>query len=210
MERRHLHTAKEVLAWMPVEGATVLDLGCGSGYAARAMRAVGGADRAYGLDGAPEMVDNAREYTDDPRVGFLVGDFEQLPFPDGALDHCFSMEAFYYARDPDAALAELRRVLRPGGSFHCAVDFFEESVHTREWADRVDAPMHRWSERDYREAFEAAGLSVPVQTRVPDREVEIPPESEFPTEEFDTRAAMVERYREHGTLVTVGVVGPQS
>jgi ubiquinone/menaquinone biosynthesis C-methylase UbiE len=206
MEERHWHTAKHALAWMPVEtGDTVLDLGTGSGYAARALREVYGADRVYGLDGAPEMARNARSYTDDPRVGYLVGDFEHLPFAEDAVDHCFSMEAFYYARDPHAALRELRRVLRPGGTFTCAVDFFEESVHTHEWADRVAVPMTRWSEAQYRTAFREAGLHVGGQNRIPDREVEIPPAETFPTEEFDTREAMVERYHDHGTLVTVGV-----
>ncbi|TKX87140.1 class I SAM-dependent methyltransferase, partial [Halorubrum sp. SS5] len=100
MEDRHWHTAKHVLARMPVEaGDAVLDLGTGSGYALRALRERG-IDRGYGLDGAPEMATNAREYTDDDAVGFLVGDFDELPFADDSLDHVFSMEAFYYASDP--------------------------------------------------------------------------------------------------------------
>ncbi|PSQ39178.1 SAM-dependent methyltransferase [Halobacteriales archaeon SW_12_71_31] len=206
MEDRHWHTAKHALGWLPVESDdVVLDLGTGSGYAARALRAVYDAGRAYGLDGAPEMARNAATYTDDSRVGYVVGDFEHLPFDADAVDRCFSMESFYYARDPHAALRELRRVLSPGGIFACAVDYFEESVHTREWAEWVDVPMTRWSEAQYRTAFREAGFHVAVQNRVPDRETEIPPAEEFPTEEFDSRAAMVERYREHGTLVTVGV-----
>jgi ubiquinone/menaquinone biosynthesis C-methylase UbiE len=206
MEERHWHTAKHALARMPVEGGeTVLDLGCGSGYAGRVLRETTGAARTYGLDASPEMARNAREYTDDPASGYLNGDFEHLPFETDSVDHCWSMEAFFYARDPDAALCELARVLRPGGTFYCAVNYWEESVHTHRWADRVDVPMVRWSEREYRESFREAGLSVASQDRVPDRETEIPPESAFPTEEWETREAMVERYREHGTLLTVGV-----
>jgi ubiquinone/menaquinone biosynthesis C-methylase UbiE len=206
MEQRHWHTAKHVLARMPVEaGDVVLDLGCGSGYAARALREAAGAGLAVGLDGSPAMIENARAYTDDPAVDFVVGDFDALPFPADSVDHCFSMEAFYYAPDPDHTLDELARVLRPGGTAHVAVNYYEENVHSHRWQDHVSVPMTRWSAADYREAFRRAGLSVAVQDNVPDTETEIPPASEFPTEEFETREAMVERYREFGTLVTVGV-----
>jgi len=206
MEDRHWHTAKHVLARMPVEaGDTVLDLGCGSGYAGRALRETKDAGRVYGLDAAPEMARNARSYTDDPDVAYLVGDFEHLPLDADSVDHCFSMEAFYYASDPHAALAELARVLRPGGTVHCAVNYYEENVHSHEWADRIGVPMTRWSGQQYREAFREAGFAVAVQDNIPDREVEIPPAEAFPTDDWATREAMVERYREYGTLVTVGV-----
>ena len=206
MEERHWHTAKHALTRMPVEdGDTVLDLGCGSGYAVRALVEAGGAARGYGLDGSPEMVRNARSYTDSQNVGFLVGDFEHLPFAADSVDHVFSMEAFYYARDPMAALAELKRVLRSGGTFYCAVDFYANNPHTAEWTEYVDVPMTRWSREEYREHFRAAGFHVAGQEAIPDEEVEIPPESEFPTEDWATREAMVEHFREYGTLLTVGV-----
>ncbi|WP_134668634.1 class I SAM-dependent methyltransferase [Halorussus marinus] len=206
MEDRHWHTAKYALARMPVEaGDVVLDLGTGSGYAARALRDTKGAGRAYGLDGSPEMAHNADGYTDDRRVGFLVGDFDHLPFADDSVDHVFSMEAFYYANDPRETLAEIRRVLAPGGTFFCAVNYYEENVHSHGWQDNIDVEMTRWSAREYREAFRDAGLHVAEQDNVPDREIEIPDASAFPTDDWDSRAAMVERYRELGTLLTVGV-----
>jgi ubiquinone/menaquinone biosynthesis C-methylase UbiE len=206
MEDRHWHTAKHALARMPVEaGDTVLDLGCGSGYAGRALRDTRDAGRVYGLDGSPEMARNARSYTDDPRVSYLVGDFDALPLSDGAVDHVWSMEAFYYAADPEHTLAEVARVLRPGGTFYCAVNYYEKNVHSHAWAERIDVEMTRWSAAEYREAFDAAGLVVAGQDSIPDREVEIPPESAFPTDEWEIREAMVERYRTYGTLLTVGV-----
>ena len=207
MEQRHWHTAKHALARMPVEaGETVLDLGCGSGYAGRALREAKGAGRVYGLDGAPEMARNARQYTEDPSVGYVVGDFGSLPFETDSIDHAFSMEAFYYAADPLHTLRELRRVLRPGGTFYCAVDYFEENTHTHVWQDRISIEMTRWSYAEYREAFREAGFYIGEQDTIPDRETEIPPESEFPTDDWETREAMIERFREYGTLLTVGVV----
>ncbi|MFB6112845.1 MAG: class I SAM-dependent methyltransferase [Halodesulfurarchaeum sp.] len=206
MEERHWHTAKHALARMPVEpNDTVLDLGTGSGYALRAL-GERGIHRGYGIDGSPEMVHNAREYTDDPDIAFGIADFEFLPFASDAIDHAFSMEAFYYARDPIRALEELRRVLRPGGTFYCAVNFFEENSHTHHWQDTVDVEMTLWDRHSYREAFREAGMHVAEQDTIPDRIVDIPEESDFPTDEFETREEMVERYRTYGTLLTVGVV----
>ncbi|WP_159899248.1 class I SAM-dependent methyltransferase [Salinirussus salinus] len=206
MEDRHWHTAKHALARMPVEaGETVLDLGTGSGYALRALRETADIGRGYGLDASPEMLRNARSYTDDPAVGFLRGDFGSLPLAGNSVDHVWSMEAFYYAQDPGRTLREVRRVLRPGGTFYCAVNYFEENEHSHGWQDNIDVEMVRWSGPEYREAFREAGLSVAAQDTIPDEETEIPPAEAFPTEDWETREAMVERYREYGTLLTVGV-----
>jgi len=206
MEERHWHTAKEALARMPVEaGDTVLDLGTGSGYALRALRETRDAGQCVGLDASGAMVRNAREYTDDPMIDFLAGDFQHLPVRDDAVDHVWSMEAFYYARDPDTVLGEIRRILRPGGTFFCAVNFFEESAHTHEWQETVGVEMQLWDRERYREAFREAGLHVAEQATIPDREIEIPPAEAFPTDDWDAREEMVDRYRTWGTLLTVGV-----
>jgi len=207
MEERHWHTAKHALARIPIEpGDVVLDLGSGSGYVGRALREATPVGFVCGLDGSPEMVRNARSYTDDVGVDFLVGDFGALPFAEDSIDHVFSMEAFYYASDPAETLRELRRVLRPGGTFHCAVNYYEENTHSHDWQENIDVPMTRWDMAEYRGAFRDAGFHVAVQNTIPDREIEIPPHEQFPTADWETREEMVERYREFGTLLTVGVV----
>ncbi|WP_267641368.1 class I SAM-dependent methyltransferase [Haloarchaeobius amylolyticus] len=206
MEDRHWHTAKHALARMPVEtGETVVDLGCGSGYAGRALRETKDAGRVYGLDGSPEMARNAQSYADDEALGYLVGDFDDLPFATDSVDHVWTMEAFYYAQNPENTLREVARILRPGGTFTCAVNYYEENVHSHEWQEYIEVDMTLWSAADYREAFRDAGLHVASQDNVPDRDIDIPPADEFPTEDWETREAMVERYRTFGTLVTVGV-----
>jgi len=207
MEERHWHTAKHALVRMPVEaGETVLDLGTGSGYALRALRETRDVGRSVGLDASSEMVRNARSYTDDDLLDFLRGDFQHLPFADDSVDHVWSMEAFYYAQEPGSVLRELRRILRPGGTFFCAVNFFAESEHTHEWQESVGVEMQLWDQAQYREAFRDAGLHVAEQDTIPDREIDIPPADAFPTEDWERREDMVDRYRTWGTLLTVGVV----
>ncbi|ESS12409.1 MAG: methylase involved in ubiquinone/menaquinone biosynthesis [uncultured archaeon A07HR60] len=206
MEDRHWHTAKHALKRMPVEqGDTVVDLGTGSGYALRALRDTRDIGPSIGLDGSPAMVANAREYTDDSTISYVSGDFQHLPFQPASVDHAWSMEAFYYAREPVALLREIRRILRPGGTFSCAVNFFEESTHTHEWQDGISIDMTLWTRQQYREAFRSAGLYVAEQDRIPDREIDIPDAAAFPTDRWPSRDAMIDRYRVNGTLLTVGV-----
>lgn len=206
MEERHWYTAKYAIARMPVEaGEVVLDLGTGSGYAVRALRETKGAGAGYGMDGSPRMLENAREYTTDAATGFVCGDFHSIPLATDSIDHAFSMEAFYYAADPQRTLEEIHRVLRPSGTFFCAVNFFEESEETHRWQSRIELPMTLWSMADYRDAFRAAGFAVAAQDTIPDEETEIPPQEAFPLPEWETRDAMVDRYRRWGTLLTVGV-----
>ncbi|ERG95914.1 class I SAM-dependent methyltransferase [Haloquadratum walsbyi] len=206
MEERHWHTAKYALSRMPIErGDTILDLGTGSGYALRALRETQDIGSSFGLDGSPEMVQNAREYTEDPSLCFINGDFHQLPFADEAVDHVWSMEAFYYSQDPLQTLSEIRRVLRSGGTFFCAVNFFDESQHTHNWQDRIGVNMQLWNQTQYREKFREAGLYIAEQDTIPDNETEIPPADDFPTESWESREAMIDRYRTWGTLLTVGI-----
>jgi arsenite methyltransferase len=85
------------------------------------------------------------------------------------------------------------------------VNFYEENHHSHRWQDNIDVEMTLWSGPEYREAFREAGLHVAAQDTIPDEETEIPPAEAFPTDEWESREAMVERYREYGTLLTVGV-----
>ena len=206
MEDHHWHTAKRALARMPVEaGDTVLDLGTGSGYALRALHETKAIDRGIGLDVSREMASTASDHTDTGALDFAGGDCHQLPLAADSVDHVWSMETFFFARQPITVLEEIRRVLHPGGTFFCAVNFYEESEQSHRWRDRIDAPMSLWSRAEYRSLFREAGLHVATQDTIPDEEIEIPPAEAFPTEEWETRAAMVDRYRTWGTLLTVGV-----
>ncbi|MBI1755718.1 MAG: class I SAM-dependent methyltransferase [Fimbriimonas ginsengisoli] len=103
---------ERVLSEIPVTPDTwFLDAGCGVGHAALAARARGA--RAYGLDSSEEALALARERI--PEGEFRSGELESMPFPDDCFDATASVCSFQYAHDPIQALAEAKRVTRPGG-----------------------------------------------------------------------------------------------
>lgn len=93
-------------------GTRYLDAGCGAGLAAE-MAADRGAE-VSGIDAAEALLEIAR--TRVPGAEFRQGDLEQLPFADDAFDIVTGFNSFQYAGNPEAALAEARRVAKPGGS----------------------------------------------------------------------------------------------
>jgi SAM-dependent methyltransferase len=92
-------------------GRTVLDIGCGSGFALR-LAADRGAVVA-GLDASVALLEIARARTPDADV--RVGDMDALPWPDASFDVVTSFNAIWAGGT--AAAAEAARVLRPGGTF---------------------------------------------------------------------------------------------
>jgi ubiquinone/menaquinone biosynthesis C-methylase UbiE len=91
-----------------------LDVGCGTGAAVRTASAV--VRRAVGVDLAPEMIARARELAAGmPKVEFVVGDSEHLPFADGEFTALLCTASFHHYPNPAGALAEMARVLAPGG-----------------------------------------------------------------------------------------------
>jgi ubiquinone/menaquinone biosynthesis C-methylase UbiE len=100
-------------------GQRVLDVACGTGYFARLLgSAVGPSGEVVGVDAAPEMVAYARRRSRrQPTCRFEVGSAEALPFADASFDLVVSSLAMHHlpADLQPRAIAEMRRVLRPGG-----------------------------------------------------------------------------------------------
>ena len=94
----------------------VLDLACGPGIVTAALAAAGTAVVAFDL--TDEMLAMARRRCADAglgRVAFERGEAESLPFASGSFDGAVTRLSLHHFADPRAALAELRRTLRPGG-----------------------------------------------------------------------------------------------
>ncbi len=94
----------------------VLDVGCGPGAAVR--NAAPRVQRAIGVDRAAAMVEIARRRSaGHANVEFHVAAAEELPFPDNSIDVAWTIHAFHHWEAPDAGIAEMARIIRPGGRF---------------------------------------------------------------------------------------------
>lgn len=125
----------------------LLDVGCGTGAAVRSAAAV--VARAVGVDIAPKMIGRARELAAGlPRAQFVVGDSERLPFPDGAFTAVLCTASFHHYPDPERALAEMARVLVPGGRLALADG--TSDLRVARLADRVLRRLDRSHVRLYR------------------------------------------------------------
>src|SRR5256885_7567007 len=97
-------------------GQRVLDVACGTGVVAVTCAQRGA--RVTGLDLTPELLETARENAKlaGVEVDFHEGDAEQLPFPDSEFDAVLSQFGHMFAPRPEVAVAEMLRVLKPGGT----------------------------------------------------------------------------------------------
>jgi len=101
------------------EGLRVLDLGVGPGVSAVEISRARPGYRVIGLDLSPVMIGRAQSAVTaaglGDRVGLCVGDGAALPFVDGSIDAVTAHSVLYLVDDQAAVLAEVRRVLAPGG-----------------------------------------------------------------------------------------------
>lgn len=103
-----------------VTGHRVLDVGCGSGPLSAALAAKGAI--VTGFDSSPAMVELARRRLGEG-VDLHVADLSQpLPFADNIFDDVVASLVFHYLQDWSAPLAEVRRVLKPGGRLILSVN----------------------------------------------------------------------------------------
>ncbi|WP_377640316.1 class I SAM-dependent methyltransferase [Oryzobacter terrae] len=110
-----------IVALHPLEGAVVLDVGCGSGFHLPRLAARGA--RVVGLEPHLPLVDRARARLAGSGLGaaVLAGDAEHLPVADRSVDVVHARWAYFFGAGCEPGLAEVERVLRPGG-IACLVD----------------------------------------------------------------------------------------
>lgn len=124
----------------------VLDAGCGSGAITRAIAGRVPQGTATGLDRSAQYIDFARRAAAGEgllNTRFEIGDVTALPFPDASFDVVWSKHLLQWVKEREAALAEFRRVCRPGGRIvACNFDHFGVVQYPED--ARFTADMERW------------------------------------------------------------------
>jgi len=147
------------------EGETVLDLGSGGGIdVILSAKRVGESGRAFGLDMTDEMLALARANARDAGVRnaiFLKGEIERVPLPAGSVDVVISNCVVNLSTDKAAVLAEVARVLAPGGRVGISDVVAEDRLSPEQRAARgsyVGCIAGALSRSEYEAGLAAAGL----------------------------------------------------
>jgi Methylase involved in ubiquinone/menaquinone biosynthesis len=95
---------------------TILDLGCGTGEISYMLALTNPSCSIIGMDRESKFVlENQGKFRDLDNLKFQEGDCFSLPFSDDSIDVCFCRYLFQHLRNPELALKEIYRVLKPGG-----------------------------------------------------------------------------------------------
>ncbi len=140
-------------------GTPVADLGCGPGHVTGWLAARGAT--AVGVDLSPGMIEVARR--EQPGAEFRVGDLLSLPAADGEFGAVIAFYSVIHLSPGElpAALAELYRVLRPGGLALLAFHAGTEVRHVTDWLGHdVDVDFRFYEPADVAAALEGAGFTV--------------------------------------------------
>ena len=137
------------------EGERVLDIGSGPGLLANEMAVlVGHNGRVCGIDISEDMLTISRKRcADQPWTEFQRGDATKLPYSHDSFDAAVSTQVYEYVIDIPTALAEVYRVIRPGGRVVVLdTDYDSLVIHTENQA-RMERVLSAWNEH-----FVHAGL----------------------------------------------------
>lgn len=133
----------------PLEGKSVLDLGCGYGWHCR-FCVESGAEQVLGIDLSQKMIEEAGRRNSDSRIEYRVCGIEEYEYPENAWDCVVSNLALHYIEDIEQVFRKVCGTLKPGGTFLLNI---EHPVFTagvgQDWIYGEDGKPRCWPIDDY-------------------------------------------------------------
>ncbi len=162
MEKGHATSVKDMLNFALKERTNIgknfsfLDLGCGNGWAARKVAENTLCTYAVGLDGAEQMIINAKKIAG--QVEYIHADINSY-IPNRKFDLIHSMEVLYYLEDPAKKVKSFTNDwLEDQGRLIIGIDHYYENLDSHSWAEKVGTPMLMLKEAEWLAIFNESGL----------------------------------------------------
>ena len=146
------------------DDAIVLDVGCGGGNALKMLSRRAKNGKLYGIDYSETSVEvAAKENKEDVASGKMEifhGSVSELPFPDDMFDTVTTVESYYFWPDLPHDFAEVRRVLKLGGTFVIVAEMYAHEGQSEEQKRIVDVlGMHNNTPKELEQMLTGAGYS---------------------------------------------------
>jgi SAM-dependent methyltransferase len=133
---------------IPWDGTQIVaDVGCGNGYDLRQLVPQGRCRYAIGLDLSAGMLRSLEDLRQSGRLSLVQADAQRLPLPDDSVDVALAMHMLYHVPDVPAAIGELRRITKPGGTVLASTN---SSASLAEISALTDAAISRQLDRPVR------------------------------------------------------------
>jgi len=135
----------------------VIDIGCGTGWVSRELARMFPGYGVIGIDFSEKMIERAKRLTSKDKhdyrdLLFEVADVEGLPYPSDYFDYGICSAMFSFLPDPDKALREIARILKPGGRLY-VVDVCKDYSPSY-FGAKLFSPCNLYSREEYKEFFE--------------------------------------------------------
>jgi trans-aconitate methyltransferase len=135
---------------------SMLDLGCGNGWMLRKINSKLLLDRSLGVDGAPLMIEKAKEI--DPDGNYYCIDINDWK-PDSSFDLLMSMEFMYYLDSPNKVINNIiKYAANDSAVFIIGIDHYKENIDSLSWSDDLKVKMKTFSIEEWLETYKSNGL----------------------------------------------------
>ncbi len=162
MELTHADSVQDMLNFVIEERKLLgkkfrfLDLGCGNGWVVRKMKSEKSCIEVVGLDGADQMIKNAREK--DTKSVYILADINSF-IPYKKFDIIHSMEVLYYLDHPQKVIKNILDFwLEENGRLIIGIDHYYENFQSHSWQSKVGTKMLMLKESEWVDFFKVAGF----------------------------------------------------